>query len=72
MNDVSRRVAAQRAAQKALQEEIERAEHRAEERIRARIEAIPAERRFTHTVEGRPVEVIDASAVEEALHPVGS
>jgi hypothetical protein len=72
MNDVGRRVAAQRAAQKALQEEIERAERRAEERIRERIQAIPAERRFTHTVDGHPVEVIDAAAVEEALQAVGS
>lgn len=66
---MNRRAAAARAAAKVLHEELERAERRGEDRIRERILAIPASRRYLHSVGDTTVEVIDAAAVAEAIAP---
>jgi hypothetical protein len=71
MSEMNRRVASQRAAAKMMREEQERAERRGEDRIRQRILAIPASKRYIHTVGDATIEVIDAAAVEEAIRADG-
>lgn len=63
----NRRAAAKAAAELVLRNELDRAASAAVDRIRERVRAIPAERRHVLVVDGQEIEVVETSAVEDAL-----
>jgi hypothetical protein len=63
----NRRAAAKAAAELVLRNELDRAAAAAVDAIRERVRAIPADRRHVLVVDGQEIEVVETSAVEDAL-----
>ena len=63
----NRRAAAKAAAELVLRTELDRAAAAAVDAIRERVGAIPADRRHVLVVDGQEIEVVETSAVEDAL-----
>ena len=62
-----RPTAAKAAAELVLRNELDRAASAAVDAIRERVRAIPADRRHVLVVDGQEIEVVETSAVEDAL-----
>lgn len=63
----NRRAAAKAAAELVLRNELDRVASAAVDAIRERVRAIPADRRHVLVVDGQEIEVVETSAVEDAL-----
>lgn len=63
----NRRAAAKAAAELVLRDELDWAASAAVDAIRERVRAIPADRRHVLVVDGQEIEVVETSAVEDAL-----
>ena len=63
----NRRAAAKAAAELVLRNELEQAASATVDAIRQRVRPIPADRRHVLVVDGQEIDVIEASAVEDAL-----